>query len=331
MMGQAAPLHPQLRLWDRLVALVAWSVAITLFVTVGWRALQPRDPQGAVSMLTCRRPGLMMVQMAALGVVVAALASLLIGRKLADAGVFATCLGLAVANLRGETLQPILISLADRGAATRPSLAASFLLEALVWCAIVLLAMVASALVVRWCFGRGPAAESSALSLMSVTDMPLFAAAFPADGDAKPTAERRTQLAHTLFTTAVAFALIGLFSTGAPASAIRHGQVYFAIVAGFFIAGYFAHSRFPLRTAWWTCLAVPLVTMVAYLWVMAVGSAKATTLPANLPHTVYLRALPLEYVTLGTIGSILAFWWSRHLYAARQRGAESPGGRKRQR
>ncbi|MFH0983432.1 MAG: hypothetical protein V2A79_18085 [Planctomycetota bacterium] len=314
---------PQLRPIDRLVALIAWGLAIALFFKVGWRALEPADPQGAVSMLTCRHPWPMVAQMAALGTVVAGLATLLIGRKLADAGAFATCLGLAVANLRADTLGSILISVADRGTGPGPNLAASFLVEALVWFGVVVLALVVSGLVFRWCFGRPPTSGVSALSAMAATELPMISALLRAEGDGRRVGERRTALWHLLFTAIVAFGLIGILATGSPAPPIEHGQVYFSITAAFCIAAYFAHGRFPVRTPLWSCLAVPLVSIAAYLWVTIVDSSKAAALPASIPHSAYLRALPLEYVTLGTLGSILAFWWRRHTYVAAQFPQES--------
>ena len=322
-MAQPVQLYHPLRLVDRLVALVAWAIAIGMFFTVGWRALRPVDPEGAVSMLTCRHPWLMVIQMAALGAVVAALATLLVGRKLADAGVFATCLGLAVANSRADTLESILIGMADAGTGARSNIAASFLGEALVWFAIVVLAMVASGFVLRWCFGRGTEGSPSMLSAMAVADMPRIAELLDARGDADSGGRIAAGPAHTFFTAVIAFVLIGILSTGAPAVAIKQGQVYFSIAAAFCVAGYFAHGRFPTRTPLWTCLAVPLVSVAAYLWVALANSGQAEHLPPNIPHSTYLRALPIEYVTLGTIGSILAFWWTRHACAARRARAES--------
>lgn len=317
MTTQPIQLYPHLRLTDRLVALVAWSVAVGLFVTVGWRALRPVDPQGAVSMLTSANPWLMVVQMAVLGAVVAALATLLVGRKLADAGLFATCLGLAVANLRADTLESILISVANGGHGAGRSLEARFLFEALVWFAIVLLAMLTSAWVLRWCFGRGDAEDLPVLSAMSAAELPMIASLLTGRGDADHRRWARTGLWHMLFTAGLAFGLIGLFSATQPAPAIRHGQVYFSIAAAFCVAGYFAHHWFPARTALWGCLAVPLVTAAAYVWAMLDQPGQHAGLPANIPHSSYMRALPLEYVILGTIGSLLAFWWTRHIYAVR--------------
>ena len=317
MAAQQVQFYSRLGLLDRLVALVTWGIAIALFFTIGWRVLQPANPRGAVSLLTCSYPALMVVQMAVLATVVAALATLLVGRKLADAGVFATCLGLAMVNLRADTLESILINLADRAAETRPHIAVSFLLEAVVWSALVLLTMLTCGLVLRWCFGRSQADGSGALSTMAVADLPLISGWFLADADDGRAERVRSGLWHTLCTAVIAFALIGVLSTGSPAPAIEHGQVYFSIIAAFFLAGYFAHGRFPARTPLWTCLSVPVVSMAAYIWVMLVGSGKGAGVPPNIPYSTYLRALPLEYVMLGTLGSMLAFWWTRHTYVAR--------------
>lgn len=307
-MAQPIQYYPPLRLADRLVALVAWAMAIALFFTVGWRALQPTDPQGAVSMLTCPHPWLMVVQMGVLGVVVAALATLVVGRKLADAGVFTTCLGLAVANLRADTLESILINIADKGINACPNLAVSFLFEALIWFVIVLLAMVTSGFVLRWCFSRGGAGGPSVLSTMAVGDMPLISDVLRCDTAGGRRSALGAGLWQLLFTAVAAFGLIGVLSTGTPARAITHGQVYFSIAAAFWIAGDVAHRKWPVRTPFWTCLAVPVVAVAAYVWVMLVDSDKVGALPPNIPHSVYLRALPLEYIVLGTLGAILAFW-----------------------
>lgn len=322
MIAQPMPLHYHLRLIDRLVALVAWSLAIAIFFTIGWRVLRPVDPQGAVSMITCRHPWLMVAQMAALGMVTAALATVLVGRKLADAGVFATCLGIAVANLRADTLGALLISLADSGGETPPNIAAGFLFEAIIWFAIVVLAMVTSGLVLRWCFGQGDSHGFSVLSTMAVADMPLISGVLSERDADEHVAKLRTGVSHMLLTAVIAFALIGVLSTGVPARPIQHGQVYFSIAAAFCIAGYFAHGKFPARTPFWTCLAVPLVSVIAYLWVMLLDFSQGSQLPPSIPHSTYLRALPLEYVTLGTLGSILAFWWTRNSYAARMAGGK---------
>ncbi|MCP4591802.1 MAG: hypothetical protein GY842_13770 [bacterium] len=319
MTPQSAQLHQHLRLTDRLVVLTAWCAAIALFVTVGWRALQPIDPQGAVSMLTTRSPGLMIVQVGALGLVVAALASLLTGRKLADAGVFATCLGLAVANLRADTLGALLIGASD-GDAIVPvrQIALSFLLESILWAAVVLAAMLVSGWVLYWC--RGDAgARPAVLSGMACTEMPLVSSTLGAAPSSEGTSdERRTGMLHTLATSAIAFLLVGVFSTGSPPPAIQHGQVYFAIAAAFCAAGYLANGRFPVRTVFWTWLAVPIVTVGAYLWAMLGAGGDVSHLPPSIPQSAYLRALPLEYIALGTLGSVLAFWWTRQAYAAHE-------------
>ncbi|MCK4658126.1 MAG: hypothetical protein KAV82_01265 [Phycisphaerae bacterium] len=327
---EPARLYRQLHLSDRLIVLVAWGLAIAIHFAIGWRVMQPLDPQGAVSMLSVRHPMLMMAQMAALSVVVAMLTTLLIGRKLADAGGFAVCVGIAVANLRGGTFEAILIDMSGSGLATAPGVGFTFLFEALVWFAVVVLAMVASGFVLRWCFGGEDEDGACGLSSMAVAEMPWVSKVLQVGDDDGLAASFRRGGRHTLFTAVSAFVLIGLLSAVTPARAITHGQVYFSILVAFYIAGYFAHGKFPQRTALWTCLAVPLVAVAAYLWAMLIGPGKTTGLPSTIPHSVYLRALPLEYVTLGTIGSMIAFWWTRQNYAARLLDRRKPRNTKKQ-
>ena len=116
------PDHVQLHAGDKLLSLVVWIGASALFASVGWMALQPDDPQGAVSLLTRGGSLWSVVQIAALAAVVSGLAAALVGRKLPDAGVFAVSIGLAVAVWRGEGTSHLLISVAGEGAAARSSL-----------------------------------------------------------------------------------------------------------------------------------------------------------------------------------------------------------------
>ena len=313
---QAQDFHPHLRLTDRLAALAAWSLGIALFSTVGWIALKPVDPEGAVTMRTDPSPWMMLAQMAALGVVVAGVATVLIGRKLTDAGVFACCLGIAVANLRGNTFASVLIGVADGGVAIRREIAAGFMSEAVAWFVMVMLVMAFSAIVLRWC-SRGPEAESvAALSSMSAVNLPMLGAMlYPRDPDVTPEAPD-SGLKHTLAVAFVAFLLVRVFATGSPPRAIAHGQVYFSIAAAFCAAGYVVQGYLPTRTPLWTCLAVPLVTLLAYGWSIMTDSSQGLH-PATIPTSPYFRALPIEYVSLGVLGSLLSFWWTRGAYAAR--------------
>ena len=91
-----------LGLLDKARSLAAWSVCAGLFLTVGWTTLQPEDPLGAVSLWSQQHGLFAWVQAAGLGGAVAAIGTLLIGKRLPDAGIFAAALGLAAVNLRGS-------------------------------------------------------------------------------------------------------------------------------------------------------------------------------------------------------------------------------------
>ena len=43
---------PQLSLLEKTVTFISWALAGTIFLTVGWFALEPDDPLGAVTLLT---------------------------------------------------------------------------------------------------------------------------------------------------------------------------------------------------------------------------------------------------------------------------------------
>lgn len=315
--------HPHLRMSDRMAALAAWVLAVAIFTTVGWMALRPPDPEGAVTMLTDPSPWGMVVQMAALGAVVAAVTTVLVGRKLTDAGVFATCLGVAIANLRGKTLASVLIGVADGGVAVRRHIAASFILETVVWSLIVLMAMVVSLAVARWCL-RGADQEGGGLAqIMSAANLPFIGRLLKWESAPSVTAAPDTGLRHTAACVVLAFILIRVFATGSPARSIAHGQVYFSVAAAFCAAGYLIQGYLPTRTPLWTCLSVPVVAIMAYLWTILTDTNQGLH-PATIPSTPYFRALPVEYVMLGVLGSILSFWWTRGSYAARlvQRSAK---------
>ncbi len=72
---------PQRTLTDRLAALIAWGVGAALFLTLGWVAMQPDDPLGAVSVLSRRGAVLMILQAGVLAAVAAAVATAVAGRS----------------------------------------------------------------------------------------------------------------------------------------------------------------------------------------------------------------------------------------------------------
>lgn len=301
-----------LRLGQRLLAWCAWGLAIGLFATVGWMVVQPYDPLGAVSIFTAQRPWLMLIEVLAISALVSALATALTGRHLPDAGVFAVALGLAVANLRGATSGQLLISVAGADAAARDGLAWKLAAEGCVWFLVIGAAMVAGGIVMRWIVSEG--SDEATVSL----DETAFAEAstvLPLLDPAEVPVPRHvwvTGLTVTGFTVAGSALIFRLLATGSPWRSVQHGQTYFALFAAFYISGLIAYRYWRTQSALWGCLAPPLLCLVGYV-LSALSSAPAGPYSqlASVPPSSFFRALPIEYVSVGTLGAMSAFWSAR--------------------
>jgi hypothetical protein len=314
--------YPPLRWSDKALTMVTWGGAAALFATVGWMAISPRDPQGAVS-LVINPNALMVLQILALAAVVSALATVLVGRKLPDAGTFAVAAGLAVANLQGQTSSYLLIYVTGTDAAARRGLAGELAAEGLVWFLVVGVTLIVSGLVMRWCFGQGTGVRGGAaphVSAMAVADLPVLGRWICPESGKPSSAGPRSGLLFTGVSAVAAFVLIGLLTAGSPARAVQHGQVYFSLAAAFGGGTWIAYRLIPVRTPLWGCLAVPLVCTMGYLWTMLrpVGP-EAYAHVASVPPTPFMRALPLEYISVGTAAVVAAFWGSARSGKRRRR------------
>jgi len=324
-----------LGLADKLLFVLAAGMAAALFLSVGWLILAPQDPQAAVSLITHDQAVRMVLQTAALAAVTAAIATAIIGTRLADMGVFAAAIGLALAALRGNTATYLLIHVGRADRALERVLAAKLALEAVIWFAVLLVAMLVSGLVLRWCFGRPgaddranpPAGRATACtaprvgwSNMAISECPLLRSMGP--GAAKPAGSALSEgLKVTAITTFVAMCLFAILVSGSAPQWIRHGQICFAVFAGFFVGTWAARRWCRVQTAFWGFLATPIASVLGYLWAMIqgdVGNAYAH-LP-SVPPSNFLRALPMTFVAVGTLGVLAAQW------STRNRAAEAPAG-----
>ncbi len=266
-------------LLDRAAILAACALAGGLFLTVGWFAVHPDDPAGSVSLLTRSGALMMLIQAAALCGVAAALATLIAGRRLADVGTFAAVLGLALVSLRGATAEFLLVQSADVSAAFERGLALKFALEAVAWLVVVVVALAMSAVVMRWCFGVSP--------------------------DRQTIMEHGIK--HTLVATAVGLAGMTLLSTGLSTRSIQHGQVCFVVAAGVWIGTYAACRLVPVRSALWPILSVGLIALLGYVWACVRPAIPA--LPPAIPSSHFMRVLPVQFISVGTVAALAAFWY----------------------
>ncbi len=274
--------HHHLTLFEKLSVWAGWFAAGAIFHTLGWMAMAPHDPLGAVSLLARSNPTAMLLQAGGLAVVAAVVAVVLSGRKIANAGPFAAALGLVVVSLRAETAEYLLLLSAQSAPTALRTLAVSLAFESLAWFLVILATFGASGLVMRWCFGSSP----------------------DPNVEGAPSSVR-SGLLHMSATAAIALLAYTVLSTGAEKRAIQHGQVCFVTAASFWIGCYFAHRFVHVRGIFWTLLSVPLAAFVAYM--VAGFRGVDPGLPSGIPSASILRALPIQFVALGSAGLIMAY------------------------
>jgi len=315
------PVQVHLRLHDRALGWLTWAIAAGLFATVGWMAVQPADPLAAVSLLTCPRPTAGVVQIVLLAAIVSGVGTVMIGRRLPDAGVFAAALGMAVLSLRGDTTTYLLLSVADQPGSSLGSLAWSLAFEGLVWFVPIVAALIVATLVLRWFGADGSSPTAGVFRGMALTEIRPWSNGVPAEVRGK-----RTHLKGVCATgvcLGAAAVLFLLLATGSPNRSIQHGQACFAVAAAFYLATLLAYEVFPARTALWGCLAVPLLAVGAYAYAAVTAPSEAAGRVPSVPPSTFYRALPLQYVSVGTAAVIAAFWsvrrsaWLRHAQAKR--------------
>lgn len=316
----AHPEHTQLRLGDKLLSLGVWLGAGALFASVGWMAVQPDDPQGAVSLLTRSGSLWSLVQIVALATVVSALAAALVGRKLPDAGVFAVAVGLSAAVWRGESTAHLLISVAGDDAAARGSLAWRLAFEGLIWFLPIAAAILAGGLVVRWLHGAGsgdPTDPRRAMALVNVPGMSGWIVSADQQEDRPGAWGGVKTMLVSLLAAAIIFRIL---ATGSPLRSVQQGQSFFALAAAFYLGGLLAYEIFPARTALWGILSAPLLCLLGY-FVAALSSSPGGGYGqiASVPPSTFYRSLPAEYVCVGTAASIAAFWSVRRSAMLRSR------------
>jgi len=303
---------------------LAWALGATLFFTIGWMAAAPDDPHGAVSLGARSGALLTWVQLCALAVVSAALATLLAGRRVSDVGIFAVVIGLGALSLRGANATFILQQADDVGASIS-SLALSLGIESVAWWALIGAAAGASVLTARWCAEwLRPEAESGEWLALALYDVPGIGAAL----SGLPTEERtpaRHGLEHLGVAVVASLVIMSLFSSSLATHGIRHGQACFLAGASLGVGAYVAFRVVPVRSALWSLLAVGVVGVISYLFAsLRTGSGLG---PAPIPAAAALRILPIQFIALGTAGVLFASWSAAGRAYLLRSAAEAAGAR----
>lgn len=276
-----APNH--LTFLDKLALWVSWAAAAGIFLTLGWMAMAPDDPYGAVSLLQRSSSTSMWFQAAGLAVVASAVGTILVGRALPYAGPFAAAIGLAVVSLRGRTAESLLIAARASELGTS-GLAIQLLYESCAWIFVMVLAFLMAAAVMRWCYPGTLPHEN--VPIVRSNGLPLAAFA--------PIAAVIGLLA---------FAIIG---AGMNSREIRHTQVIFVVAAAIWLGCFFAYRIVPSRHIHWYMLTVLLMCVAGY--VIAAMQRDSENLPLAVPPSNFLRVLPIQFVAVGAAACIAAYW-----------------------
>jgi hypothetical protein len=299
-------LHPGFL--DKLLIWTAWIFAGVMFFSVGWAVMGPTDPQGAVSLLARNGSLVMLLKACVLVSVTAAAATMLAGRHLPDAGVFAASVGMIVVSVRGETAAYFLIRRAD-DADGLGGLAMSLAGESIVWFGVVALTSI-----VCHTLAKSLPSITMGAGRYYLTQMPSGFDLFrkqpqlgrPSDVALTPVA---TGLVHALVVGVVGLAAFRVFSTGLGNRSIEHGQACFVVAAAICAACYIGHRVVPVSSALWSIVGALLLAVAGYLWSSFGGDASA--LPASVPSSPFFRVLPIQYAAVGAASAVVMCWYMR--------------------
>lgn len=287
---------------DKLALWASWGAAAGIFLTLGWMALAPHDPYGAVSLLL--QPGTlgMWLQAAGLAAVTSAIATVLVGRVLPYAGPFAAAFGLAIVAFRGGTSESLIIAARTAGSGSG-ALAVRMAIESAGWIGIMLLAFVVAKGIARWCF------TATSPVTLAVND----------------TSPKLPVPAFSLIALAVSLLMFNILGAGMPTREIRHTQVCFVVGVAVWIGCYVAFRVVPNLVFRWYAASAWLLVFAGYGW--ASLSRDTAELPMSLPPSNFLRVLPIQFVAVGTAAAIAAYWSNlRYGTVASSPEQESSGG-----
>lgn len=291
----------QLTFLDKLALWASWAAAAGIFLTLGWMAMAPDDPYGAVTLLLRGNAVSVWLQAAGLAMVASAIATILVGRSLPYAGPFAAALGLAVVSLRGRTTESLLLAVRTAEMGTG-SLAMQMSLDAIAWMCVLVLAFGISAGIARWCLPRSQSHPVAHATPVSSWPAPAFA----------------------VVAMGIALLAFNILGAGMHDREIRHTQVLFVVAASVWLGCYFAYRVVPALGIVWYVAAVFVMAVGSYVWASLQGDS--ATLPASVPPSNYLRVLPIQFVAVGVAAAIAAYWSNLQHHSGSVVVDESDGG-----
>lgn len=306
---------PQFKHWlEKAHVQAAAAAALAFMWFVGWRLVQPEDPQAALTFIptghyTCFAVFAALVLAFAAGCALATLPAR------PEGALLATLVGAAGLSLRSAPMRTLLWQFPDpRWVFLKLAVEALLMVAVLIGAAGVILLVrgVFRRLAPRWVWKERP------------EQLPGGAEKAGAQGRApdpsEPAATLRAGAARAgaclLMEMAAATVLLVLTFRSSD-----RGQIAFALVGSFFLSALIAHQTFPARTvaACWLGPVIMAVAVFALGYLVANYSDQPTWHAALMvAQRLPLRAaLPVDWMTLGGAGAVGGFWLSRRFHYAR--------------
>jgi hypothetical protein len=304
---------------EKLRVAIGCAAAVLVMWALGWRMVEPVDPDMGVLLAIGGRsvwavwPGL-----AVLAVVVAIVGTVISGKKISTGGPLAAAVGLAVMSLRGGSMQVVLAYHADGTAATRRALMGVLIIDCVLWTGVMAAAWVASMLARNWLWPEAAVVEPAPAPKPGKGAKAAAAAA---------ASKSRAGWAATVIVVVVAVLFIWMTDARTQVATILRDQVIASVLAGLYLgalaARYFTGTTEPA----WYVLGVPVVGLIAYIlgyisadmsWAQGTAFQPYASLATTPPHDL-ARALPVEYIAVGVAGAIMGLWTGERLeHAAEQ-------------
>ena len=261
----------------------------------GLMALWPRDPGLPVSLLTCRSPGLAMVEMMALAAVASALVVAVIGKRLPGMGVLAVGAGLLAMGWGDADWRPAVayIQQANRGwAAMNAAMAA----ETLGWGAVVLAALMAEYLTREW-LGLAVSQEGGSRMAVMYSRTSAFIRAI-----------WQSHEQWLMFVAAGLASIVLIEVLYANNVAANLGQGYFIAGVAAMAGVLLGHQVFTVKAIWPAALSWLVPAVAGHIW--AIMGADRSTSWMQLGINPLADMLPIQYAAGGTMGGIVGLWLS---------------------